>query len=73
VVKRSQRRRPVFTSCAAAENRRRRSFGAVTLLGVWVSDGVSGRDGVCAQSVVDKPAVPVTCSQMAKRMVISAQ
>ena len=50
---------------------------AVTLLGVWVSDGVSGHGGAwfgaCAQAVVDRPAVPVTCSQVVKRCCISVR
>ncbi|GAB3180992.1 hypothetical protein GCM10027162_35590 [Streptomyces incanus] len=51
--------------------------GTVTLLGMWLSDGVSERGGArfgaCAQAVVGRPAAPVTCSQTAKRRVISAR
>lgn len=51
--------------------------GAVTLLDVWVPDGVSGHGGLavraCVQAVVGRPTAPVIWSQMAKRMVISAR
>ncbi len=51
--------------------------GAVTLLGVWVSDGASGRGGVRfgagAQIVMGWSAAPVMWFQTAKRTVISAR
>ena len=47
------------------------------MLGVWVSDGVSRCGGAgCrpwAQAAAGRPVTPVTCSQIAKRMVISAR
>lgn len=51
--------------------------GVVTLSRVWVLGGVSGRAGagfrLRAQAVAGRPAVPVICSQIAKRTVISAR
>ncbi len=51
--------------------------GAVTLLGVLVPDGASGRGGfvvrIWGQAVVGRPVTPVIWSQMAKRTVISAR
>ena len=51
--------------------------GIVTLLGVWLPDGASGRGGfgswACGQAVVGRSAAPVIWSQIAKRMLISAR
>ncbi len=51
--------------------------GVVTLLGVWVSDGVSRCGGAGfragAQAVAGRSVTPVICSRMVKRRVISAR